>query len=144
VRGVGTGSSKIKFMSDPYNDNLHKGSIGKLYEYARDLRKNETSAEDLLWRNLRNRKLSGLKFRRQHPLDKFIADFYCHEKRLVIEVDGSVHYSRDAKESDEGKTYELKELGITVLRFRNEEVLNDMSLVLKKIREIADSIADKK
>src|SRR5688500_5946222 len=109
-------------MSDSYNDNLHKGSIGKLFEYARDLRKNETSAEDLLWRNLRDRKLDGLKFRRQHPLDKFIADFYCHEKRLVIEVDGSVHDSRDAKESDEGRTYELKELGITVLRFRNEEV----------------------
>ena len=131
-------------MSDSYNDNLHKSADGKLYEYARDLRKNETSAEELLWRNLRNRKLDGLKFRRQHPLDKFIPDFYCHEKKLAIEVDGSVHDSRDAKESDEGRTYELKELGITVLRFRNEEVLKDMSLVLKKIREIADSIADKK
>lgn len=131
-------------MSDSYNDNLHKGSIGKLYEYAKDLRKNETGAEDFLWRNLRDRKLDGLKFRRQHPLDKFIADFYCHEKRLVIEVDGSVHDSIEAKESDEGRTYELKELGITVLRFRNEEVLNDMSLVLKKIREIVESIADKK
>lgn len=131
-------------MSDSYNDNLHKGSIGKLFEYARDLRKNETSAEDLLWRNLRNRKLDGLKFRRQHPLDKFIADFYCHEKGLVIEVDGSVHDSRDAKESDGGRTYELYEFGVTVLRFRNEEVLKEMNLVLKKIREIADSIADKK
>ncbi len=131
-------------MSDSYHDNLHKGSIGKLFEYARDLRKNETSAEDLLWRNLRNRKLDGLKFRRQHPLDKLIPDFYCHEKKLAIEVDGSVHDSKEAKESDEGRTYELKELGITVLRFRNEEVLNDMSLVLKTIREIAESIADKK
>jgi very-short-patch-repair endonuclease len=131
-------------MSDSYNDNLHKDADGKLYEYARDLRKNETSAEDLLWRNLRNRKLNGLKFRRQHPLDKFIADFYCHENKLVIEVDGSAHDSRDAKESDEGRTYELKELGITVLRFRNEEVLNDMSLVLKKIRENIASIDDKK
>jgi len=62
----------------------------------------------------------------------------------VIEVDGSVHDSRDAKESDEGRTYELKELGITVLRFRNEEVLNDMSLVLKKIKEVVERIADKK
>ncbi|QNA46544.1 endonuclease domain-containing protein [Lacibacter sediminis] len=131
-------------MSDSHNDNLHKGSVGKLFEYARDLRKNETVAEDLLWRNLRSRKLDGLKFRRQHPLDKFIADFYCHEKRLVIEVDGSVHNSRDAKESDEGRTYELKELGIMVLRFRNEEVLNDMSLVLKKIREFVENMPDKK
>jgi very-short-patch-repair endonuclease len=131
-------------MSDSYNDNLHKGSIGKLFEYARDLRKNETSAEDLLWRNLRNRRLDGLKFRRQHPLDKFIADFYCHEKRLVIEVDGSVHDSRDAKEGDDGRTFELKELGITVIRFRNEEVLNDMSLVLKMIREVVERVADNK
>ena len=131
-------------MTDSYNDNLHKVAIGKLYEYGRDLRKNKTNTEDLLWQNLRNRKLDGLKFRRQHPLDKFIPDFYCHEKKLAIEVDGSVHNRRDAKESDEGRTYELKELGITVLRFRNEEVLEDMSGVLKKIREIADSIADKK
>lgn len=131
-------------MTDSYNDNLHKGAIGKLHEYSRDLRKNKTNAEDLLWRNLRNRKLDGLKFRRQHPLDKFIPDFYCHEKKLAIEVDGSVHDSRDAKENDEGRTYELKELGVTVLRFRNEEVLREMNLVLKKIREIADSIADKK
>ena len=71
-------------MTESYNDNLHKAADGKLYEYARDLRKNETSAEDLLWRNLRNRKLNGFKFRRQHPLDKFIVDFYCHEKKLAI------------------------------------------------------------
>ncbi len=131
-------------MSDSYNDNLHKGSIGKLYEYARDLRKNDTSAEDLLWRNLRNRKFNGLKFRRQHPLDKFIADFYCHEKKLVIELDGSVHDNHEAKESDEGRTYELKELGITVIRFRNEEVLQNISEVLKNIREFTVSMDEKR
>ncbi len=127
-------------MSDSYNDNLHKGSIGKLYEYARDLRRNNTSAEDLLWSNLRNRKLDGLKFRRQHPLDKFIADFYCHEIKLVIEVDGSVHDNEDAKLYDEQRTYELKELGITVARFRNEEVLERMEEILKTIRELIKKI----
>jgi very-short-patch-repair endonuclease len=131
-------------MSDSYNDNLHKGSIGKLFEYARDLRRNDTSAEDLLWRNLRNKKLNGLKFRRQHPLDKFIADFYCHEKKLVIEVDGSVHDSQEAKEYDEGRTYELKELGITIIRFRNEEVLENIGEVLKRIREVIEQLDEKR
>lgn len=142
-RGKGSGNSKIKSMSDSYNDNLHKGADGKLYEYARDLRKNETSAEDLLWRNLRNRKLNGLKFRRQHPLDKFIADFYCHEKKLVVEVDGAVHDSKEAKEYDSSRTYELNETGIMVLRFKNDEVLGNMSEVLKKIKEFAASIDEK-
>lgn len=80
--------------------------------------------------------MGGLKFRRQHPLDKFIADFYCHEIKLVIEVDGSVHDSEDAKLYDAQRTYELKELGITVARFRNEEVLEKMEDVLKRIREV--------
>lgn len=97
-------------MTDSYNDNLHKGSIGKLYEYGRELRQVSTEAEELLWQNLRNRKLNGLKFRRQHPLDKFLADFYCHEKKLAIEVDGAVHDANDAKEYDKGRTFELKEL----------------------------------
>lgn len=130
-------------MSDSRNDNLHKGAYGKLYEYARNLRQNETSAENLLWRNLRNRKLNGLKFRRQHPLNKFIADFYCHEKRLVIEVDGAVHDSKEAKEYDSNRTYELNETGIMVLRFRNEEILAGMSEVLKRIKEFAASIDEK-
>ena len=131
-------------MTDSYNDNLHKGSIGKLYEYARELRKNDTSAEDLLWRNLRNKKMDDLKFRRQHPINKFIADFYCHEVKLVIEVDGSVHDGKVAKESDEGRTYELKELGITVIRFRNEEVLEKIGEVLNRIREVVEKLDEKR
>jgi very-short-patch-repair endonuclease len=142
-RGNKAASEIVYMMTDSHNDNLHSHAIGKLYEYGRDLRKSQTNAEDLLWQNLRNRKLEGLKFRRQHPLHKFIADFYCHEKKLVIEVDGDVHNSSEAKESDEGRTFELKELGIIVIRFRNEEVLKNMSLVLKKIREVVKSIDEK-
>ena len=125
-------------MSDSYNDNLHKGAIGKLYEFGRDLRQTSTEAEKILWEQLRNRKLNGLKFRRQHPLDKFVADFYCHEKRLVIELDGAVHDDKEVKEYDKTRTYILNELGITVMRFRNDEVINDMQKVLKMITEHTD------
>ena len=79
---------------DPFNENLHQQANRKLYEYGRILRQRQTDAEEKLWQLIRNRKLSGLKFRRQHPLDKYIADFCCHEKRLVIELDGGIHKSK--------------------------------------------------
>ena len=120
-----------------YNENLHKSAYSKLYEYAKELRKDETNAEELLWQRIRNKQVVGLKFRRQHPLDKFIADFYCHEKKLVIELDGSVHDHEDNKQADEGRSYELNELHITVIRFRNEEVIDDIEKVIKKIIESA-------
>ena len=88
-------------MTDPHNDNLHKGAIGKLYQYGRELRQSATNAEKILWEYLRNRKLEGLKFRRQHPIDKFIADFYCHEKKLVVELDGAVHDEKINAQNDE-------------------------------------------
>jgi very-short-patch-repair endonuclease len=127
-------------MINFYNDNLHKGATGKLYEYGRNLRKESTLPEDILWQRLRNRQLNGMKFRRQHPLDKFIADFYCHEKKIVIEIDGSIHDNADSKEYDKGRTYELNELQITVVRFSNEEVLNNIDAVLKKVLEITESL----
>jgi very-short-patch-repair endonuclease len=121
-------------MSKEYNDNLHKGAIGKLYQYGRELRQSSTKAEKILWEYLRNRKLDGLKFRRQHPIDKFIADFYCHEKKLVVELDGAVHDDKMNAQYDEARTYELKGSGIKVIRFRNSEVENDIVVVLKKIK----------
>ncbi len=120
-------------MPESYRDNLHKGAIGKLYQYGRELRQSATNAEKILWEHLRNRKLNGLKFRRQHPIDKFIADFYCHEKKLVIELDGSVHDDKMNAQYDEARTYELKELSIRVIRFRNSEVEKNIEFVLKKI-----------
>ena len=122
-----------------YNDNLHKNATGKLYEYGRELRKGSTEAEKVLWEYLRDKKLNGLKFRRQHPLDKFIADFYCHEKKLVVELDGNVHDKKGIQQYDQVRTYDLEELGIRVIRFRNEEVINDPGNVIKKIAAIAES-----
>jgi len=127
-------------MTESYNDNLHKEAIGKLYQYGRELRKESTEAEKLLWAELRNRKLNGLKFRRQHPLDKFIVDFYCNEKKLVVELDGDVHDQKVNKEYDEARTAMLAGLNIIVLRFKNEDVINNMKDVLKKISGAADML----
>ncbi|HXL57585.1 MAG TPA: endonuclease domain-containing protein [Chitinophagaceae bacterium] len=125
---------------DSYKNRLHKHATSKIYEYAKALRLNETEAEQLLWQQLRNKKLNGLKFRRQHPLDKWIADFYCHEKKLVIELDGTVHDNFEAKEKDKGRTYELEQLGITTIRFKNDAVLNEMKKVLETISDIAKKL----
>ena len=127
-------------MPESYNDNLHKEAVGKLYQYGRELRQDSTEAERLLWTVLRNRKLNGLKFRRQHPLDKFIVDFYCNEKKLVVELDGGVHNEKINREYDEARTAILAGLNVIVLRFKNEEVINDVQGVLKKISDAADML----
>jgi len=74
-------------MELPFNHNAGPTR----FEQARFLKKVQTEAESFLWQRLRNRKLNGFKFRRQHPIDKYIADFYCHETKLIIEVDGEIH-----------------------------------------------------
>ena len=118
-----------------YNDNLHKKASPKLFGFAKALRQTSTEAESLLWQRLRNRQIENLKFRRQHPLDKYIADFYCHEKALVIELDGSIHDAKEKKEDDFNRTYVLQEFGITVIRFSNEEIKSNMEFVIERIKE---------
>jgi very-short-patch-repair endonuclease len=113
---------------------LNFGAKRELFENARDLRKSETESEKILWNALRSRRCEGLKFRRQHPVKQFILDFYCHEYLLGIEVDGSVHENEDTKEYDLNRTAELENLGINIIRSRNEEVLNNMTEVLRKIQ----------
>ena len=92
-----------------------------------------TPAESMLWSFLRNKSFLGLKFRRQHPIKNFIVDFYCHELKMVIELDGSIHDQNDQAEYDLGRTFELEELGLKVIRFRNEEVFDSIERVLERI-----------
>ena len=125
-------------MTDSYGDNLHKGAIGKLFEYSRELRQVSTEAEKLLWSELRNRKLNRLKFRRQHPIDKYIADFYCHERKLIIELDGTIHNEKENADYDRARTIELSGFEIRVLRFKNSEVENNMEEVLNKVKRFID------
>ena len=98
---------------------------------ARELRRNLTEAEGRLWSRLRNRQLGGLKFRRQHPIGPFIADFYCAEYRLVIEIDGDIHETQT--EQDLARTMQFEDHGFRVIRFRNSQVEDEIELVLTDI-----------
>ena len=116
-------------------ENLHKGASSNSFEFARLNRKTQTGAEQLLWIKIRNKKLKGFKFRRQHPIGSFILDFYCHRCLLAVEIDGEYHNQTDQNDYDLGRTYELKELGIKVIRFTNKEVEEDMQRVLEEIKK---------
>ena len=119
---------------------LNFGAKKEIFENAKEMRKSPTEAEAVLWEVLRARRCCGLKFRRQHPVKDFILDFYCHEFLFGIEVDGSVHDNEEAKEYDENRTAELENLGITLLRFKNEEVLTDLSKVVAAIRNKVEQL----
>jgi very-short-patch-repair endonuclease len=106
-----------------------------IIDRANALRKEMTEAEELLWEKIRRRQVNGFKFRRQHAISQFIADFYCHEKRLIIEVDGGYHNQPCQAERDLQRTFELEKLGIKVLRFTNEQVENDIDKVIMEIRK---------
>ena len=106
---------------------------GELTDLRKKLRRNSTEAERALWQQLRGKKL-GVRFYRQFGLRRYIVDFCCRVKRLVIELDGEVHENSEAKEYDRYKTKELEALGFKVLRFRNDEVLKNMGAVLDSIK----------
>jgi very-short-patch-repair endonuclease len=106
-----------------------------IVDRAKDLRKRETEAEAVLWEELRKRKLGGCKIRRQHPFGSYIADFYCSERKLVIEIDGGIHDGEQVKEYDEIRQKAIEFYGIRVIRFRNEDVLNRMEFVLAEIEK---------
>ena len=118
-----------------YNDNLHKNSKASAYGNARSLRKTQTKAEQILWEALRNDQVCRLKFRRQHPFDNYILDFYNHKMKLAIEVDGEVHNDPEVAAYDKVRTTNLNENGITVFRFSNREVENNLEEVIKKIED---------
>jgi len=103
----------------------------KLKPLSRQKRSDPTPAEDCLWEHLRNRQVLGHKFRRQHPIDKFIIDFYCIEVQLAIEVDGPIH--EYTSEEDAVRQEYLESLGVQVVRFTNEAVLTSPELVVEQI-----------
>jgi len=106
-----------------------------LLQAARALRKNMTHAEQLLWQCLRGKQLDSFRFRKQHPIERYVLDFYCPSARLAIEVDGSQHYTSEGRAKDAARTAWLAERGIRVLRFTNQEVLTNLEGVLTVIWE---------
>ena len=100
------------------------------------MRENMTYAEEAVWKLLKSKNMLGLRFKPQHPIDIFIADFYCHQLKLVIEIDGGIHKSKEQKEYDIGRTAELEHWGIKVIRFTNEEVENNINQIQNEIEQI--------
>ena len=115
---------------------MYFGAKPELFARAKLMRKKSTEAETILWKYLKKFRSEGFIFRRQHPIDIFIADFYCHRLKLVIEVDGEVHLNSEAQQYDDGRTSELERFGITVIRFTNNQVVNNRDLVVKQIQDI--------
>ena len=107
------------------------------FDLAKGLRRNMTPSEKALWQRLRSNKIAGLKFRRQHPDKYYIADFYCHEARLVIEVDGPIHDRIDRREHDQQRDGVMEDFGIMILRFSNDEIKCHLKMVLTRIEEVA-------
>lgn len=116
------------------------GASPSTFQKAKMLRANMTSQEKLLWEELKGNKVDGLRFKSQHPIDTFIADFYCHKLHLVIEIDGDSHNSNDQKEYDEGRTYDMEKHGIRTLRFTNQEIENDVPSVIRSIKKFAEGM----
>ena len=112
---------------------LHLGADEETFRRAKHLRRNMTKPEKILWDELKSRKLDGLKFRRQHPLKYYIADFYCHEQKLVIEIDGEIHQEESYNDHDEIRSAVLENYGIKVIRFSNEDVINGLEKVKQDI-----------
>ncbi len=110
-----------------------------VFELAKDLRRNMTDAEKLLWNHLKAG-VKGLKFRRQHPIGIYIADFYCHKIKLIVEVDGSIHTVKDVKDNDKKREDDLRGWGNTIIRFTNEHVFKNIDHVLDKINKTVESL----
>ncbi|MCB9285703.1 MAG: endonuclease domain-containing protein [Lewinellaceae bacterium] len=114
---------------------MHHGATPEIFSNAEALRNQMTEAEQVLWEALREKQLEGLKFRRQHPVNEYVLDFYCHQARLAIELDGKYHEENGQRFYDADRTNNLEELGMRVIRFQNEAVLENLDEVLEEIRE---------
>jgi very-short-patch-repair endonuclease len=108
---------------------------GREINLARQLRRSSTDAEKILWNRLRMRQLEDVKFRRQQPLGPYIIDLISFDRKLIIEIDGGQHNQQEKVRSDEERTDWLKEKGYRILRFWNNEVLENIDGVLERIRE---------
>ena len=112
---------------------MHYGATMEIFQIAERLRRDMTDTEKIIWDRVCKNQL-GVQIRRQHPIWKFIADFYCHEVKLIIEIDGGIHLRSENKEYDISRDIILKEFKIEILRLNNDEVINEPDLVIEKIK----------
>ena len=107
----------------------------ELIPRRKELRNNSTYSEVFFWQQVKQSQLEGRKFRRQTSVGNYVVDFYCPEEKLVVELDGEVHFDEEAIKYDKKKTEYLESLGLTVIRFENNDVLKNTDYVLNKIKE---------
>jgi very-short-patch-repair endonuclease len=119
---------------------MYIGAKPSIFRLAKELRKNETSAEKILWERLNRNQILGLQFRRQHPINRFIADFFCVKIKLVIEIDGSIHEISEYKDHDLGRSEIFNDFGITVIRFSNEQILEEIDFTTEQIKKISKKL----
>ncbi|TDE46064.1 endonuclease domain-containing protein [Flavobacterium rhamnosiphilum] len=115
---------------------MWKGASPQIFSNAKELRENSTEAEEKLWLAVRNNQIEGCKFRRQHPLSIYVADFYCHALKLVIEIDGGYHLDEEQRLLDEKRTSDIEFQGLKVIRFTNEEIMLKLPEVIDKIKTV--------
>jgi len=132
----------IKNHSPFKKEGMFNGANPLIFELAKGLRKNMTGAEKLLWNHLKEG-INGLKFRRQHPIGIYIADFYCHKLKFIIELDGSIHDLSDVKENDENRERDLKSWGYNIIRFTNDLVFTDIANILLIIKNKVEELESK-
>jgi len=121
---------------------MHYGATMEIFQIAERLRRDMTASEKIIWDRVCKSQL-GLRIRRQHPVWKFIADFYCHEVKLVIEIDGGIHLRSENKEYDISRDIILKEFKIEILRFTNDEVISEPGLVIERIKRTIEGLKQK-
>lgn len=117
------------------------GASKKIFLRAIELRNNMTKAEKKLWQELRNRELFKARWKAQHPIDIFVVDFYCHKYKLVIEVDGDIHLKEEIRERDDGREHDIEKLGISILRFTNKEIFENIESVKERILDEINKIS---
>ncbi|MCW3124625.1 MAG: transcriptional regulator [Bacteroidetes bacterium] len=131
-----SGVDSASLISDTEMQNANSmfyGSSPIIFENAKKLRENLTFTESKLWEYLKEKQL-GVKFRSQHPISRYIADFYCHSLKLVVEIDGEIHHIAENKENNNARDEEMERLGLKVLRFSADDVMQNIEQVLLTIK----------
>jgi very-short-patch-repair endonuclease len=123
-------------MKKRMQPSMFYGASPIIFKRAIELRNAMTDSEIKLWGLLNKNKILGLRFKAQHPIDRFIADFYCHSLKLVIEIDGGIHNLPKNQEYDIGRTFELEKFEIMVIRFINDQIINNFDNVIEEILKI--------
>jgi very-short-patch-repair endonuclease len=129
------------YLGESIERDMYYGAKPELFRLAERMRKKPTEAEKVLWKSLKGFRREGFIFRRQHPIEFFIADFYCHKIKLVIEVDGGIHLIDERLEYDDRRSGEIERFGIKVIRFKNEEVIYNVESVIHEVEIIINKLS---